>query len=100
MFNHFLHPLNGSFFSLGRYSTSTSRVRAQPYSLIIHNIFIEISVPQIEVTFDIDANGIVHVSARDRGTGKEQQSMLDLMLGEERKEKFLSSCYSIQRWFE
>jgi molecular chaperone DnaK len=26
------------------------------------------------VTFDIDANGIVHVSARDRGTGKEQQS--------------------------
>src|SRR5919112_1686652 len=29
-------------------------------------------VPQIEVTFDIDRNGIVHVSARDRGTGKEQ----------------------------
>ncbi|VDO98716.1 unnamed protein product [Soboliphyme baturini] len=29
-------------------------------------------VPQIEVTFDIDANGIVHVNARDRGTGKEQ----------------------------
>ena len=29
-------------------------------------------VPQIEVTFDIDANGIVHVSARDRATGKEQ----------------------------
>jgi molecular chaperone DnaK len=28
-------------------------------------------VPQIEVTFDIDANGIVHVSARDKGTGKE-----------------------------
>ena len=28
--------------------------------------------PQIEVTFDIDANGIVHVSAKDRGTGKEQ----------------------------
>lgn len=32
-------------------------------------------VPQIEVTFDIDANGIVHVSARDKGTGKEQQSI-------------------------
>lgn len=31
-------------------------------------------VPQIEVTFDIDANGIVHVSAKDKGTGKEQQS--------------------------
>lgn len=30
-------------------------------------------VPQIEVTFDIDANGIVHVSAKDRGTGKEQR---------------------------
>ena len=29
-------------------------------------------VPQIEVTFDIDANGILHVSARDKGTGKEQ----------------------------
>jgi molecular chaperone DnaK len=29
-------------------------------------------VPQIEVTFDIDANGIVHVSAKDRATGKEQ----------------------------
>ena len=29
-------------------------------------------IPQIEVTFDIDANGIVHVSARDKGTGKEQ----------------------------
>ncbi|MBA3281460.1 MAG: molecular chaperone DnaK [Acidimicrobiia bacterium] len=29
-------------------------------------------VPQIEVTFDIDANGIVHVSAREKGTGKEQ----------------------------
>ena len=29
-------------------------------------------VPQIEVTFDIDANGIVHVSAKDLGTGKEQ----------------------------
>jgi molecular chaperone DnaK len=29
--------------------------------------------PQIEVTFDIDANGIVHVSARDKGTGKEQK---------------------------
>ena len=28
-------------------------------------------VPQIEVTFDIDANGIVHVTAKDKGTGKE-----------------------------
>ena len=30
-------------------------------------------VPQIEVTFDIDANGILHVTAKDRGTGKEQK---------------------------
>ena len=30
-------------------------------------------VPQIEVTFDIDANGLVNVSAKDKGTGKEQQ---------------------------
>ncbi|MFM5930669.1 MAG: molecular chaperone DnaK [Novosphingobium sp.] len=30
-------------------------------------------IPQIEVTFDIDANGIVHVTAKDKGTGKEQQ---------------------------
>ncbi|KAG9508461.1 Stress-70 protein, mitochondrial, partial [Fragariocoptes setiger] len=33
-------------------------------------------IPQVEVTFDIDANGIVHVSARDKGTGKEQQIVI------------------------
>merc|ERR1712136_303843 len=33
-------------------------------------------VPQIEVTFDIDANGIVNVSAKDKGTGKEQQVVI------------------------
>jgi molecular chaperone DnaK len=33
-------------------------------------------VPQIEVTFDIDANGIVHVSAKDLGTGKEQSMVI------------------------
>src|SRR5712675_388429 len=33
-------------------------------------------VPQIEVTFDIDANGIVHVSAKDLGTGKEQSMII------------------------
>lgn len=37
-------------------------------------------MPQIEVTFDIDANGIVNVSARDKGTGKEQQSEFLLLL--------------------
>lgn len=38
-------------------------------------------VPQIEVTFDIDANGIVHVSAKDKGTGREQQSEYGLTGG-------------------
>jgi molecular chaperone DnaK len=33
-------------------------------------------VPQIEVGFDIDANGIVHVSAKDLGTGKEQKIVI------------------------
>ncbi|XP_056456096.1 stress-70 protein, mitochondrial isoform X1 [Gadus chalcogrammus] len=33
-------------------------------------------VPQVEVTFDIDANGIVHVSAKDKGTGREQQIVI------------------------
>merc|ERR1739841_416990 len=33
-------------------------------------------VPQIEVTFDIDANGLVNVSAKDKGTGKEQQIVI------------------------
>merc|ERR1711971_833673 len=33
-------------------------------------------VPQVEVTFDIDANGIVNVHARDKGTGKEQQIVI------------------------
>jgi molecular chaperone DnaK len=64
-------------------------------------------VPQIEVTFDIDANGILHVSARDKGTGKEQsiritassglsESEIDKMVrdaeahsGEDRKKKQL-----------
>lgn len=33
-------------------------------------------MPQIEVTFDIDANGIIHVSAKDKGTGKEQKMQI------------------------
>lgn len=37
-------------------------------------------VPQIEVTFDIDANGIVHVSAKDLGTGKEQKIRIESFL--------------------
>lgn len=34
-------------------------------------------VPQIEVTFDIDANGIIHVNAKDKGTGKEQKIRIE-----------------------
>jgi molecular chaperone DnaK len=34
-------------------------------------------IPQIEVTFDIDANGILHVSAKDKGTGKEQKIRIE-----------------------
>ncbi len=38
-------------------------------------------VPQIEVTFDIDANGIVHVSAKDKATGKEQSIKIEVSSG-------------------
>ena len=38
-------------------------------------------IPQIEVTFDIDANGIVHVSAKDLGTGKEQKITIESSSG-------------------
>jgi len=38
-------------------------------------------VPQIEVTFDIDANGLLHVSARDKGTGKEQSIRIEASTG-------------------
>ena len=38
-------------------------------------------VPQIEVTFDIDANGIVNVSAKDLGTGKEQKITITASTG-------------------
>ena len=38
-------------------------------------------VPQIEVTFDIDANGILHVKAKDKGTGKEQSIRIEASSG-------------------
>ncbi len=48
-------------------------------------------VPQIEVTFDIDANGILHVSAKDKGTGKEQSIVIKASSGltEEEIEKMV-----------
>jgi molecular chaperone DnaK len=38
-------------------------------------------VPQVEVVFDIDANGILHVSAKDKGTGKEQKIRIEASSG-------------------
>src|SRR5207237_5042326 len=38
-------------------------------------------IPQIEVTFDIDANGILHVSAKDKATGKEQKVRIEASSG-------------------
>ncbi len=51
-------------------------------------------VPQIEVTFDIDANGIVNVSAKDKGTGKEQQIRIQASggLSEEEIEKMVKEA--------
>jgi len=43
-------------------------------------------VPQIEVTFDIDANGILHVSAKDKGTGKEQKIRVEAGSGLSKEE--------------
>jgi molecular chaperone DnaK len=43
-------------------------------------------VPQIEVTFDIDANGILHVSAKDKGTGKEQSIRIEASTGLSKEE--------------
>ena len=53
-------------------------------------------VPQIEVTFDIDANGIVHVSAKDLGTGKEQSIKITASsgLGEEEIKRMVKDAES------
>ena len=51
-------------------------------------------VPQIEVTFDIDANGIVNVSAKDKGTGKEQKIQIQASggLSDEEIEKMVKDA--------
>ncbi len=61
-------------------------------------------VPQIEVTFDIDANGIVNVSAKDLGTGKEQHititagsNMNDEEIEKKQLKKLLNSKHRIRR---
>lgn len=53
-------------------------------------------VPQIEVTFDIDANGIVHVNAKDKATGKEQQIRIEASggLSDQDIEKMLKEAES------
>jgi molecular chaperone DnaK len=53
-------------------------------------------IPQIEVTFDIDANGIVHVSAKDLGTGKEQKIRIEASSGlsEEEVERMVKDAKS------
>jgi molecular chaperone DnaK len=43
-------------------------------------------MPQIEVTFDIDANGILHVNAKDKGTGKEQKIRIEAGSGLSKEE--------------
>lgn len=56
-------------------------------------------VPQIDVTFDIDANGIVHVSAKDLGTGKEQKIMVTASSGidEQEIERMVKEAQSSQQ---
>src|SRR3546814_9034049 len=61
-------------------------------------------VPQIEVTFDIDANGIVNVHAKDKGTGKEQQikiqasgGLSDADIDQMRSEEHTSELQSLMR---
>jgi len=51
-------------------------------------------VPQIEVTFDIDANGILHVTAKDRGTGKEQSIRIEASskLSKDEVEKYVNEA--------
>ncbi|MBF0445858.1 MAG: Hsp70 family protein, partial [Magnetococcales bacterium] len=51
-------------------------------------------VPQIEVTFDIDANGLVHVSAKDKGTGQEQSIQIKASggLSDEEVEKMVNEA--------
>jgi molecular chaperone DnaK len=53
-------------------------------------------MPQVEVTFDIDANGILNVSAKDRGTGKEQKITITSSSGLDKKEveKFVKDAES------
>ena len=53
-------------------------------------------IPQIEVTFDIDANGIVNVSAKDKGTGKEQKIQIQASggLSEEEIQKMVKDAES------
>src|SRR5207245_1831750 len=52
-----------------------------PDEVVAIGAAIQGGVPQIEVTFDIDANGILHVSAKDKATGKEQKIRIEASSG-------------------
>ena len=64
----------GRFQLVGIFTYSSSVLTAHPPPYQVGILPAPRGVPKIEVTFDIDANGIVHVSAKDQGTQKEQQS--------------------------
>src|SRR3712207_7289937 len=51
-------------------------------------------LPQVEVTFDIDANGILNVSAKDKATGKEQKIVIQASSGLDRKSTRLNSSHA------
>ena len=60
------------------------------------DLYVILGVPQIEVTFDIDANGIVNVSAKDLGTGKEQKITITASsgLGKDEVERMMKDAES------
>ena len=67
----------------GRWQT---RIRVLVYLTLMVFHRHHVDVPQIEVTFDIDANGILHVTAKDKGTGKEQKIRIEAGSGLSKEE--------------